>query len=317
MIGGSEAEGMAAAQRRTPVRGTQSLVGVMGAVWKQPSLTALEVGWRWLAALPLLWLLWRNSAAALQRVALNKTGLESLTFLEPVRSAGILAQQGRLYAPLLRHAALVWGPLAVCVWGVLAALGRTAVLRRAEPALQPRLAVMTVFALARGAAFLLLLVGWLAGCLEAVRFTVIRPGQQGAEPNVVLLTALAVGLTLAAFLIWSLLVWLLDLPPLQAMAGTPVPGAPQRQQLRSKLIETNLVMGIVRVALLVLAMTFSASPLPFQSQETQGFITFWWIGVGVLYLFASDFFHVVRRVTYLRLLESVASETNEERLALL
>jgi hypothetical protein len=80
----------------------------------------------------------------------------------------------------------------------------------------------------------------------------------------------------------------------------------RQRELRSKLIELNFVMGIVKVCLLVLAMTFSASPLPFQNQQTQGFITVWWIGVGLFYLLASDFFHVIRRVTYLRLLLTLA-----------
>lgn len=291
------------------MRGTQSLVGVMAFVWKHPSLTALEVLWRWLAAAPLLWLLWHNEAA-LAHVPLDTTALESMTFLEPVRSAAILVRQAKLYAPLLRETLVWWVPLAIGLWSALAAWGRTTVLRRADPALAPRFGTMLLLALGRAASFVALLVAWLAGCAAAVRSTVITPGQQGAEPNVVLLTALVVALTLAAFLLWSVLIWPVDLAPLRAMLKIGDLGPSQRAQLRAKLIETNLVMGIVRVALLVLAMTFSASPLPFQTQETQGFITLWWIGVGLLYLLASDFFHVVRRVTYLRLLQSFKTQAN-------
>ena len=47
-----------------------------------------------------------------------------------------------------------------------------------------------------------------------------------------------------------------------------------------KLIEINLVMGIVKIALLVLAMVFSACPLPFSSVETQTFLACWWSGWG-------------------------------------
>jgi hypothetical protein len=57
-------------------------------------------------------------------------------------------------------------------------------------------------------------------------------------------------------------------------------------------------MGIVKVALIVLGMVFSACPLPFASVESQTFLTWWWIGVGVLYLVASDYFHVVRASAY-------------------
>jgi hypothetical protein len=69
-------------------------------------------------------------------------------------------------------------------------------------------------------------------------------------------------------------------------------------RLRPKLIEVNLVMGIVKVALIVLAMVFSACPLPFENVESQTFLTWWWIGVAVLYLVASDYFHVVRVSAY-------------------
>ena len=66
-----------------------------------------------------------------------------------------------------------------------------------------------------------------------------------------------------------------------------------------KLFEINLVMGIVKIALVVLAMVFSATPLPFETYATQTFLLGWWAGVTVLYLLASDFFHVVRAAAYL------------------
>ena len=71
--------------------------------------------------------------------------------------------------------------------------------------------------------------------------------------------------------------------------------------MRGKLIEINMVMNIVRIALIVLAMVFSASPLPFSSVETQTFLTCWWAGVGLVYLGMSDYFHVVRSAAYLSL----------------
>jgi len=71
--------------------------------------------------------------------------------------------------------------------------------------------------------------------------------------------------------------------------------------LRGKLVEINLVMGIVKIALIVLAMVFSACPLPFESVTTPEFLAWWWAGVTVLYLVASDFFHVARLVGYLEL----------------
>jgi hypothetical protein len=60
-------------------------------------------------------------------------------------------------------------------------------------------------------------------------------------------------------------------------------------------------MGIVKIALIVLALVFSACPLPFESVATPAFMAWWYVGVTVIYLIASDFFHVVHLVAYLQL----------------
>ena len=278
-------------------------------VFKHPSLTALELLWRWLAAAPLLFLAWHTLAPTLLAIPLNTAALESMTFLEPVRSATVFARQALPFRSPLEATAKWWIPLAVLVWTAAATLGRTAVLRRADRSLRPNLPRYALANLTRALLFLFLLGLWAGAMLTAVRVTVTHRIYFGQEPNLVLLTAAAVAITLAAFLLWSLSIWALDLQPLQAMTGAH-PGANELRQLRSKLIETNLVMGIVRVILLVLALTFSASPLPFQSRETQDYINVWWIGVGLFYVLSSDFFHVVRRVTYLRLLQSITAGTN-------
>jgi hypothetical protein len=60
-------------------------------------------------------------------------------------------------------------------------------------------------------------------------------------------------------------------------------------------------MGIVKIALIVLALVLSATPLPFESVMTQDALMLWWMGVTLLYLVASDFFHVARLLGYLNL----------------
>jgi hypothetical protein len=62
----------------------------------------------------------------------------------------------------------------------------------------------------------------------------------------------------------------------------------------SKLMETNLVMGIVKLALIVLAMVFSAAPLPFSDQLGPDAMHVVWAGATLFYLVASDYFHVVK-----------------------
>jgi len=71
--------------------------------------------------------------------------------------------------------------------------------------------------------------------------------------------------------------------------------------MRGKLVEINLVMGIVKLALIVLAMVASASPLPLQTIVTPEFMICWYLGVTVVYFAASDFFHVVGLAAYLEM----------------
>ncbi len=293
------------ARSPTPLRGTQSLVGVITFVLRHPSLTALELLWRWLAAGPLLWLAWHRLAPTFQVIPLDAVALGGMTFFEPVRSVAVLVRQLTPFRAPLVATAKWWVPLALLVWAALATLGRTAVLRRADASLRSHYGPMAIVNLVRAAAFGLLLYLWFRAVTSAVYLTVIAPGRTGGEPSLVLLTAVMVITTLIFFLAWSLNIWVLDLLPLRRMTGLQLTRA-QRKQLRAKLVETNLVMGIVRVILLVLALTFSASPLPFQSRETQAYINVWWVGVAVFYILSSDLFHVVRRIAYLRLLQSVA-----------
>ena len=78
--------------------------------------------------------------------------------------------------------------------------------------------------------------------------------------------------------------------------------------LRGKLVEINLVLGIVKIALVVLAMVFSATPLPFESVTSTAFLVWWWAGITVLYLLWSDFFHVARLLGYLGLWQAYQAE---------
>jgi hypothetical protein len=61
-----------------------------------------------------------------------------------------------------------------------------------------------------------------------------------------------------------------------------------------KLVEINLVMGIVKLALIVLAMVLSAAPLPFSDEL--GSEAMHWIAASAVVFFcvASDYFQVVR-----------------------
>jgi hypothetical protein len=135
---------------------------------------------------------------------------------------------------------------------------------------------------------------------------VARPMAAGEEPNLVLYFALAIVSTLGLFTLWAVMSWVFSVAPLLAMlrgvgVGESLRAARRLGPLKGKLVEINLVMGIVKIALIVLAMVFSATPLPFESVTTPEFLAWWWVGVTVFYLVASDFFHVARLVGYLEL----------------
>ncbi len=118
--------------------------------------------------------------------------------------------------------------------------------------------------------------------------------------------ALVIVATLGLFTLWAVVSWVLSVAPLLAMlrglgVTESLAAAFRLGPLKGKLVEINLVMGIVKIALIVLAMVFSATPLPFETVTTPDFLVKWWIGVTVLYFVGSDFFHVARLVAYLQL----------------
>jgi hypothetical protein len=61
-----------------PLRGTQSLVGQMGWVFSRPSLTLIEVAWRWIFGVPLLMVCWIESQRIFSALPLESAGLANL-----------------------------------------------------------------------------------------------------------------------------------------------------------------------------------------------------------------------------------------------
>jgi len=61
-----------------------------------------------------------------------------------------------------------------------------------------------------------------------------------------------------------------------------------------KLAEINLVLGIVKLALVVVAMVLSAAPLPFSDELGPSAMRCVLVGSVVFFLVVNDFFQVVR-----------------------
>ena len=311
MSGATEAriaEGAALASG-TPLRGTQSFVGVVQRVWKRPGLTALEVLWRWSVNIPLLLLAGWAGSRAFAGVHVNGAALEAMTVFRPVEATATLSRQLTLMLPPVASVARWWVPLALAVWCAAAAVGRTLIWRRLNPELHARVGAVMGLLWLRNLALLGTLALWVGGIVAIGHRAVIAAAAANEEPNLVLFAARSVGLTLLLFLVWTASYWVLDAAPLFAMRAEglslvgSVRAAWRARTLGYKLIEINFVMSIVRVGLLVLATVASASPLPFESVATPQFLEWWWCFVMVIWLVASNLFQVVRRAAYLWLFE--------------
>jgi hypothetical protein len=236
-----------------------------------------------------------------------------MTVLDPMGSAETLAKAMEVLLPPVLRVTLWLAPVMVMAWVVVSSIGRTVVLRRADARLHRQVGTLIVLQAMRVIALLGSFSVWF-WCMESVaELTVTGPVAVGVEPNLVGYFALVIVATLGLFTLWAVVSWALSVAPLLAMLrGLGVRGslaaAFRLGPLRSKLVEINLVMGIVKIALIVLAMVFSATPLPFESVTTPEFLFWWWVGVTVLYFLGSDFFHVARQVAYLQLWRAYESQ---------
>jgi len=70
-----------------------------------------------------------------------------------------------------------------------------------------------------------------------------------------------------------------------------------------KLAEVNLVLGIVKLALVVLAMVFSAAPLPFSDALGPDAMHVAGAGAILFFILADDLFQVVRLKAFLEFWE--------------
>jgi hypothetical protein len=295
------------------VRGTQSFVHTLSECWQRPSLTALEVLWRWAYGIPVLLVLWYEGAKILRETSVDFAALRNMTVLDPMGSAATLAKAMDALLPSVLRVAVWLVPVLVVVWVVGSAVGRTVVLRRADRRLHRRVGTLIVLQAVRVVALLGSFAVWFWCVRRAAELTVTGPIAVGGDPNLVGYFALAIIATLGLFTLWAVVSWALSVAPLLAMlrglgAGESLAAAFRLGPLKSKLVEINLVMGIVKIALIVLAMVFSATPLPFESVTTPEFLFWWWVGVTVLYFLGSDFFHVARQVAYLQLWRAYEDE---------
>ncbi|HZD49234.1 MAG TPA: hypothetical protein VE178_10860 [Silvibacterium sp.] len=295
----------------TRARGTQSFVHVLSECWSRPSLAALEIFWRWLIGIPLLaasaWEGLRIYAAVAGRLA--AAGVDQLSLTDPLGAAAIIADVYAVVAPPIVHAALWLVPVACLAWAVVSGLGRNAVLRRYDPSLPQRPITLSVLQLLRVAFFGCSIVVWFEAVQWAANYSLSRE-----EPDLVVYSALVIFISLGIFILWAVVSWVFSIAPLLVLLERRGLISSLFRSLRlgpltGKLVEINLIMGIIKLALIVLAMVFSAVPLPFASAMEGPALYAWWLIVTVLYLIASDFFQVARLVAFIELWRGLAAET--------
>ena len=279
-----------------PLRGTQSLVGQMGWVTARPLLTAIEIGWRWLFGVPFLAVCWRQAQQIVAALPPESAGLTNLNPQNPWVAAVQLSNACALYQPYMA-ASLRWLlPMAALAWVVVSGLGRSLLLKRLERGLRFRPLSMIVLQ----AAWLALLAITFWGWYRSVAWVAATHITPNAEPDLVGFAMGVIFLSLGFFTAWALVSWALSIAPLLMLLEERSALSSLGQTLRlgkpftAKLVEINLVMGIVKLALLVLAMVLSAAPLPFSDQL--GVDALHWIAAAaaILYLVANDYFQVVR-----------------------
>ena len=279
-----------------PLRGTQSLVGQMGWVFQRPSLTAIEVVWRWLFGLPFLVVCWIQTRNILDELRPGSAGLSNFDPQNPWVAAAQLSNAWALYQSRVA-AVLCWLlPLAALVWVVVSGLSRSFILKRMDSTLPFHPVAMIALQAAWLAFFALTCWGWLRS-MQWVASTHITPN---AEPDLIGFAVWVIFLSLGFFTAWALLSWALSVAPLVMLLENRSALSALGQSLRlgrpmtAKLVEINMVMGIVNLALLVLAMVLSAAPLPFGDQLGSEALHAVWAVATIFYFVASDYFQVVR-----------------------
>jgi hypothetical protein len=187
-------------------------------------------------------------------------------------------------------------PIAAGAWVVVSGIGRNIVLKRMEP----RLAFRPIAMIALQAAWVVVvaITGW--AWWASIGWAAKNHIGKGAEPDLVGYTMWAIFLTLGFFTLWALISWVVAIAPMILLLEECSTKAALARSVRlgkaftGKLVEVNLVMGIVKLALLVLAMVFSSVLIPFAGQIGVGTFYIEWFTVSVFYFVASDYFHVVR-----------------------
>ena len=268
--------------------------------WKRPGLLGWELLWRWGFGIPAAAILYHQAVKLAAAVSLSPESFSNLSLADPLGAMQQLAAAAGALTPAVERTAVWLGPLLAVAWATASGLGRNRVLRSLDPRLRPAPLTLILLQLLRILALAAVCLGWYRAIRWAADATL-----GSASPNLVAYSAWVICLSLGIFVLWALLGWIFSIAPLLAMlegAGVlgSLSGSLRLGALTGKLVEVNLVLGIVRLALIVLAMVFSSIPLPFTANMTGTALYLWWAMVTLLYVVASDFFQVARLAAFVQ-----------------
>jgi hypothetical protein len=288
------------------LRATQTLVSHMAFCWNHPTVVLLEVGWRWLVGIPFLAVAWLQVQQILLRVSPESAGLDKLNFQNPWLSSYLLMDAAGAYHPSV-VAVLRWlAPVGIVAWAVASGIGRTLMLQRMRSldavegvrgSWARRIPGMIVLQGVWIVALVAVFWAWFASVAWAGSTHITS----ATEPDLIGYLCWLIFLSLGLFVAWALLSWSLAMAPVlyfeeggMGLLSALTTGFQLGKVFSGKLMEVNLVMGIVKIALIVLAMVFSAAPLPFSDQFGSDALHGLYLIIGVAFLIGNDFFHAVR-----------------------
>jgi len=272
----------------------------MGWVFDRPSIAVIEVAWRWLFGIPFLLVCWMQAQQILATLPLESSGFDSIDPQNPWVAAVQFTNMARLYFPHVIGVLRWLAPVAALAWVVVSGLGRSILIRRLDPTMSARIRFRPLTLIVLQAAWLALMGATWWGWFRLIQWVAATHITSVGEPDLVGYSIWMIFLSLGFFTLWALISWPLQIAPLLALLEehTAVNAILESFKLgktfSGKLVEINLVMGIVNLALVVLAMVFSAAPLPFIDQLGSDALHVVWILSAVFYLVASDYFQVVR-----------------------
>jgi hypothetical protein len=234
----------------------------------------------------------------------ESAGLTGINPQDPWVAAVQLNHAWGLYRPEV-VSVLGWlVPVAAVTWVVVSGLGRSVVLWRlalasGRPVRMRANGLMGMMVLQ--AAWLVVMGAMVGAWAWAMAWAgATNISGTGGEPDLVGYSMWAIFLTLGFYTAWALVSWPVGIAPvlmvMEECSAAQALGRSVRlgKAFTSKVVEINLVMGIVTLALIVLAMVLSAAPLPFGDQLGPDALHVLWAVAAVAYLIASDYFKVVR-----------------------